>query len=109
MGQEETKQVLEGVLNDDDAAGAVAEGDFSGFADAELTGAERALLQAAASELVDDEVSGFAFGKGRDVKGFGKIPDIPGFSKIPDLKGGPIDPKVKPALRDAFDYINIGN
>jgi hypothetical protein len=59
MTKESTGKVLEGILNDADLAGKVAEGDFTSFADEDLTDAERALLEAAAGDL-DADVSGFA-------------------------------------------------
>jgi len=59
VGKEEYAEVLEGIINDADLAEKAAAGDFGDMTEDQLTGAERALLSAAAGEL-DDDVSGFA-------------------------------------------------
>ena len=105
MGTDETKQVLEQMLNDAETAAAIGGGDFSEFADADLTDAERALLTAAAGDL-DDDVSGF-------VAGYVKIGDIEGFATGDRGLGGGVgndnfeDPTVfnKPNVKTAIDYI----
>ena len=70
MGKEEMAELLETMLNDAEVAGRVADGDFSDLSEGELTGAERALLSAAGTDL-DDDVAGFSAGflKLGDIKG----------------------------------------
>lgn len=70
MTKESTGKVLEGIPQDAELAEQVAAGDYTGFADEDLTDAERALLEAAASELGDYDVSAFsAYLKFGDIKG----------------------------------------
>ena len=58
MSKEEMAKLLEGMLNDGEIAGRVADGDFADLGEGELTEAERALLTAAGSDL-NDAVVGF--------------------------------------------------
>ena len=100
MTKESTGKVLEGIINDADLAGAVAEGDFTGFADEELTDAERALLQAAAADL-DDEVTGFGV--------FAKYDGVDGESrgyKLQDVQNLSHD-KWAPSLQKVFGHVGI--
>ena len=98
MGKEEFAKVLEGIVNDSDAADRVAGGDFADLGGGELTESERALLSAAAADL-DDDVTGFG-------DYFLKIGSISGESKV-------IFPKVEnftsPNVRDAFSYLKLGD
>lgn len=95
MTKESTGEVLEGIAQDAELAEQVAAGDYTGLADKDLADAERALLEAAASELGDDDVSGFA-----------------GYLQIGDIKGDShsiLFPKVEivhlSATRDVIDYL----
>lgn len=95
MTKESTGEVLEGIAQDAELAEQVAAGDYAGLADKDLADAERALLEAAASELGDDDVSGFA-----------------GYLQIGDIKGDShsiLFPKVEivhlSATRDVIDYL----
>lgn len=98
MGKEEMAELLETMLNDADVAGRVAEGDFSDLSEGELTGAERALLSAAGSDL-DDNVSGFG---------------IDSYLKIGDIKGESLDGGYKftdlkfPAVNSALTHLGMG-
>ena len=95
MTKESTGEVLEGIAQDAELAEQVAAGDYAGLADKDLADAERALLEAAASELGDDDVSGFA-----------------GYLQIGDIKGDShsiLFPKVEivhlSATRDVIDHL----
>ena len=103
MGQQEFARMLEGIVNDGETAGRVAEGDFSDLPSGELTEAEQALLSAAATDLDGDDVSGFA-------NSYIKLGDLGsnGRWKIEEgeaFKNGSWTPNV----RQAFSYIKIGD
>ena len=59
MSKEATRNALAQLTDDAEASAKVATGDFEAIGDPDLTDAERALLQAAASELAENDVSGF--------------------------------------------------
>lgn len=102
MGKQEFAKVLEGIINDADAAGRVAGGDFADLAGGELTDAEQALLTAAAGDL-DDEVTGFR------ATGFLKLGDIDGESwKIEEAQGY-TEVEWTYNVRNAMGYIKIGD
>jgi len=96
MGKEEMAELLETMLNDTEVAGRVAEGDFSDLSEGELSGAERALLSAAGTDL-DDDVSGFG------IDAFLKLGDIDGESK--DSRGYKYTDLKIPSVDNALKYL----
>lgn len=97
MTKESTGKVLESILNDADRASEVAAGDFTSFADEDLTESERALLQAAGAELDEADVAGFA--------SFIKFDGIDGESKDASLGG--FDLRAFPKVDIAFNYYKL--
>ena len=57
MGKDDVAAAIEKMVDDEDAAGRMASGDFTDLGDGELTEAEKALVQAAAGDV--PEVEGF--------------------------------------------------
>lgn len=60
MTADALRAALKTAFDSDDAASAMAGGDFSVLSDADLTDDEREMVQAAAAEIADNDVSGFA-------------------------------------------------
>lgn len=98
MTKESTGKVLAGILNDAEAASQVAGGDYTSFADEDLTDAERALLEAAAGELDEADVAGFAV--------FAKYDGIDGESLRSGLGG--FDLTTYPKVELVVNYYKLG-
>lgn len=100
MGKEEMAELLETMLNDAEVAERVAGGDFSDLPEGELTGAERALLTAAGTDL-DGDVAGFS-------AGFYQIGDVKGEStegyKFTDMKIPSLDSALRYLGKTTFTY-----
>lgn len=94
MSKETFGKALEGMVNDGAAATTFAAGDFTPLGDHDLTPAEQALLQAAASEIPD--VSGFS-------SPFLKL-DYIGETEKNFVKLGDIHGQFGPRFREASDY-----
>lgn len=94
MAREDVKRALEAMMADGGTAGQLAEGDFSGVADLDLTSDEQLLVRDAAADLPD--VSGFA----SDI--FAKIGDIKGESMLSGQLGKWESPSAKFNLALAY-------
>lgn len=100
MTKESTRSVLEKMLGDPAEAERLAKDDFSAFRDTDLTDHERALLTAAALEVVPPETSGFKFERSTGE----------GITLDNGLKYGiTLDNGIKmtPGLRNALEYVDM--
>ena len=71
-------RALQAITEDGDSAFLFAQRDFSSLGEHDLTEREQDLLQAAAAEAGEDDVSGFQFSPDRGPAGFMKLGDIEG-------------------------------
>ena len=107
MSKEATRNALATIAEDADAAVRVAAGDFDSLDDtdtSDLTDAERSLLQAAASDLASNDVSGFAMDLGGVLR-HGNITLDNGIKYGDNIT---LDNGIKfmPAVRDTLGYLS---